>query len=299
MKTVLITGATSGIGRHAALELVRRGHYVIATGRRQNALDSLREEARAIATTSGGKLDTVKLDVTREADVRLARASVLGLTGGRGVDVLVNNAGYGQMGPLETVTDAELRKQFETNVFGLMSVTRAFLPEMRERGQGRIINIGSIGGRVTFPLMGAYNSTKYAVESLSDALRIELAPFGIAVSIVEPGPIRTEFNDRAIETLDPSKLAGSIWAPVMEQAERIRQDVEAQAVGPEVTTQAIVHAALSRRPRVRYVVPFKSSVLLAVLAVLPTRLVDAAMRLAAGLTHERLLAGRTAAASSA
>lgn len=297
-KTILITGATSGIGRHAALELVRRGHHVIATGRREDALAALRDEARSIAETSGGRLDTVRLDVTREADVLSARASVLGLTGGRGVDVLVNNAGYGQMGPLETVTDAELRKQFETNVFGLMSVTRAFLPEMRERGQGRIINIGSIGGRVTFPLMGAYNSTKYAVESLSDALRLELAPFGVSVSIVEPGPIRTEFNDRAMQTVDLSKLAGSIWAPVMEQAEKIRQDFEAQAVGPEVTTEAIVHAALSRRPRVRYVVPFKSSLLLAIVAVLPTRIVDAAMRLATGLTRRRLLAGRTVAAGA-
>src|SRR5262249_48535116 len=136
----------------------------------------------------------------------------------------------------------------------------------------------------------AYNSTKYAVESLSDALRVELAPFGIDVSIVEPGPIRTEFNDRAMETIPTASVEGSPYAPVLARAEMFRKQFEAQAAGPEVTTNAIVHAALARRPRVRYVVPFTASVLLAVLAFMPTRLVDAVMKLASGLTKKRLLA---------
>jgi short-subunit dehydrogenase len=285
MKTILITGATAGIGRHAALELVRRGHHVIATGRRENALEALVKEAKAIGK---GRLDVLRLDVTNEDDVKRAAREVDGLTGSRGVDVLVNNAGYGQMGPLETVTDADLRRQYDTNVFGLMSVTRAFLPAMRKRGAGRIVNVGSIGGRVTFPLMGAYNSTKYAVESLSDALRNELAPFGISVSIVEPGPIRTEFNDRAMETIDPSRVEGSVYAPVLAHAEKFKKQFESQAAGPEVTTSAIVHASLAKRPRVRYVVPFSSAILLGVLAFLPTRLVDAVMRAMAGLTRKKL-----------
>ncbi len=285
-KTILITGATAGIGRHAALELVRRGHHVIATGRRQGALDSLLEEAAKIRHDA--RLDVLRLDVTSEADVQRARVRVNELTHGRGVDVLVNNAGYGQMGPLETVSDADLRKQYETNVFGLMSVTRAFVPQMRERGEGRVINVGSIGGRVTFPLMGAYNSTKYAVESLSDALRNELAPFGVSVSIVEPGPIRTEFNDRAMETIDPSAFEGSAYAPVLAQAERFKKQFESQSAGPEVTTHAIVHASTARRPRVRYVVPFSSSVMLTVLSIMPTRLIDALLRLASGLTKKHL-----------
>jgi NAD(P)-dependent dehydrogenase (short-subunit alcohol dehydrogenase family) len=188
MKTILITGATAGIGRHAALELVRQGHHVIATGRRATALATLKDEASSLASMRGGRLDVLPLDVTDANSVAAAAAAVGDLTSNRGVDVLVNNAGYGQMGPVEEVSDAELRRQYDTNVFGLMSVTRAFLPKMRERGDGRVVNVGSIGGRYTFPLMGAYNSTKYAVESLSDALRNELAPFGIDVSIVEPGP---------------------------------------------------------------------------------------------------------------
>ncbi len=287
MKTILITGATAGIGRHAALELARLGHHVIATGRREHALESLRDEARDLP----GRLDVVRMDVTDERSVRAAADRVDALTGGHGVDVLVNNAGYGQMGPLEEVTDAELRKQYDTNVFGLMNVTRAFVPRMRTRGEGRIVTVGSIGGRVTFPLMGAYNSTKYAVESLSDALRVELAPFGIRVSLVEPGPIRTEFNDRAMETIDTSKLDSSPYAPVVAQAERFRAKFEAQAAGPEVTTRAIVHAALSRRPRVRYVVPFSASLVLSVLGTLPTRLVDAIFRAVAGLDRKKLGAG--------
>jgi NAD(P)-dependent dehydrogenase (short-subunit alcohol dehydrogenase family) len=301
MKTILITGATAGIGRHAALELVRLGHRVIATGRREGALAELAEEASVCASVQGelrgaqrarriggGTLHGIRLDVTNEADVKRVAAEIDALTDGHGVDVLVNNAGYGQMGPLETVTDAELRKQYDTNVFGLMNVTRAFVPKMRERGEGRVINVGSIGGRVTFPLMGAYNSTKYAVESLSDALRNELAPFGVKVSIVEPGPIRTEFNERAMETIDRSAVDGTPYAPIVARADAIRARFDERAAGPAVTTRAIVHAALAKRPRIRYVVPFSSAVMLSVLAFLPTRLVDALMRAIAGLSRKKL-----------
>lgn len=292
MKTILITGATAGIGRHAALELVRQGHHVIATGRREKALVSLAEEAAKIGR---GKLEGIRLDVTDEANANEVAADVLARTDGHGIDVLVNNAGYGQMGPLEEVTDAELRKQYDTNVFGLMNVTRAFLPQMRASAQGRgeraprtIINVSSVGGRATFPLMGAYNSTKYAVESLSDALRVELAPFGIDVSLVEPGPIRTEFNDTAMATIDYDRVGESVYAPVIAQAEKFRSQFEKQSAGPEVTTKAIVHAVEARRPRVRYVVPFSSALMLAILPWLPTRLTDWIFRAASGLTKKNL-----------
>jgi short-subunit dehydrogenase len=288
MKTILITGATAGIGRHAALELVRQGHHVIATGRREAALATLADEARALAT-GAGRLDTLRLDVTDEAAVQAAVADVAALTDGHGVDVLVNNAGYGQMGPVETVTDAELRKQFDTNVFGLMNVTRAFLPQMRARGEGRVVNVGSIGGRVTFPLMGAYNATKYAVESISDALRNEVASFGVHVSIVEPGPIRTEFNDRAMETIPLDRFDGSPYEKVVSGAEKLRARFEASSATPEVTTRAIVHAAFAKRPRVRYVVPFSSALALAFFEMLPTRLFDAMIQKLAGLTRKNLL----------
>lgn len=290
-KTILITGATAGIGRHAALELVRLGHHVIATGRREKALDELQKEARAIVADTGGagKLDVLRIDVTDDASVEASVAMVNELTGGHGVDVLVNNAGYGQMGPLESVTSADLRKQFETNVFGLMAMTRAYVPQMRKRGSGRVVNVGSIGGRFTFPLMGAYNATKYAVESLSDALRCELAPFGIDVAIVEPGPIKTEFNAVAMDTIDADRMSSSPYAPILAQADKVKARFDSRAAGPEVTTRAIVHASTARRPKVRYVVPPMLAVALTVLSILPTRLVDAIMRAAAGLTRKNLL----------
>ena len=284
MKTILITGATAGIGRHAALALVAEGHHVIATGRRGDALEALRK-----AADGPGKLDVLRLDVTDEAETRAVAEEALALTEGRGIDVLVNNAGYGQMGPASEVTDAELRKQYDTNVFGLMNVTRAFLPQLRAKGEARIVNVGSIGGRVTFPLMGVYNSTKYAVESLSDALRNELAPFGIRVSLVEPGPIRTEFNERAFDSLDLEKMAGSPYAPITDQAVRFKADFDKFGVSPAVTTKAIAHAALAKRPRIRYVVPFSSSVMLTVIAMVPTSILDFAMRTLAGLTRKNLL----------
>lgn len=284
-KSILITGATAGIGRHAALELVRQGHHVIATGRRESVLLELKDEAAALGA---GLLDIVQLDVTSEDDVSKAQAAVAKLTAGRGIDVLVNNAGYGQMGPIESVSDADLRRQFDTNVFGLMSVTRAFVGRMRERGEGRIINIGSISGRVTAPFTGAYSATKYAVRSISDALRVELGAFGLSVSLIEPGPIRTAFNERAVETIDPRSLEESPYSVALAKADRLRHRFDERAVGPEVTTAAIVHAATARRPRARYVVPRRASILLCAVAMAPTRFVDAIMRAFAGLTKSQL-----------
>jgi NAD(P)-dependent dehydrogenase (short-subunit alcohol dehydrogenase family) len=287
-KTILITGATAGIGRHAALEFVRLGHHVIAAGRRDASLAELKAEAARIGR---GTLDGVRLDVTDPADIREGLATVHALTAGRGIDVLVNNAGYGQMGPLELVSDEALRRQFETNVFGLMSMIRGVVPLLRERGDGRIINLGSVSGRVTFPFMGAYSASKYAVRSLSDALRVELAPFGVSVILVEAGPIRTGFNERAMETVDSTRVERSPYSAALEQADRLRRRFDASAVGPEHTTRALVQAATARRPRIRYVVPFAAWMTMAVLTILPTRIVDAIFQWAAGLTRSRLRLG--------
>src|SRR3954471_2142657 len=195
-KTVLITGATAGIGRMTALHLAKLGHHVIATGRKVAELAKLKEEAGAL------RVDTLLLDVTNNDSITSAVSEVDKLTAGRGLDVLVNNAGFGVLGPTSEISDSEIRRQYETNVFGLMAVTRAFLPKMRERRAGRIINVSSVGGRITLPFFGVYNSTKYAVESLSDAMRYELRPFGIDVSLIEPGVIRTNFEATAISGLD-------------------------------------------------------------------------------------------------
>jgi len=225
-KIVLITGATSGIGRMTALHLAREGHHVIASGRKLNELAKLREEAKGL------KLDTIVLDVTSTSSVAAALNEVGLLTDGKHIDVLVNNAGFGVLGPTAEISDAEIRRQYETNVFGLMKVTRAFLPRMRERGQGRIINVSSVGGRIVLPFFGAYNSTKYAVEALSDALRYELRPFGIDVALIEPGVIRTNFEPTAVAQLD--QFAGSTYSRSLNRVHEMAVKYDRFAADPIV-----------------------------------------------------------------
>jgi short-subunit dehydrogenase len=281
-KTILITGATAGIGRTTALHLASRGHRVIASGRKADQLASLREEGQR----AGVSIETVLLDVTRAESIAQAVADIDRITGGHGVDVLVNNAGFGLVGPMSEISDADLRKQYDTNVFGLMSVTRAFLPAMRERRAGRVINVSSMGGRMTFPFMGAYNSTKYAVESLSDALRAELRPFGIDVVLIEPGVIRTNFADTSMSFVDQYK--DSAYKGAIAKAQRMRELMEKTAVGPHVIAKAIRKAAERRRPAARYVAPFSTWFALLFKMLLPTRAWDWAMRRFSFLTEKHL-----------
>jgi NAD(P)-dependent dehydrogenase (short-subunit alcohol dehydrogenase family) len=278
--TILITGATSGIGKHAALHLLARGHRVIASGRNPTALERLKQD--------GPALETVRLDVTDSGSIAAAVAEIDRLTGGTGVDVLVNNAGYGMAAPLSETTDADLRAQYETNVFGLMAVTRAFLPRMMERRAGRILNVSSVGGRVTFPLFGAYNSTKYAVESLSDALRRELRPFGVEVVLIEPGPIKTEFANVAMEFVGKYRSESSPYAPIYARADEIKRQTDGMSAGPEVISRAIEKAILARRPAARYVAPFSSRLMVLFMTLLPTRWVDALLSRVTGLTKKGL-----------
>ena len=279
-QTILITGATSGIGRTTALHLAARGHTVFAAGRRVDALESLKLE--------DPRIHTVVLDVTRQESIDAAHEQILAETDGFGLDVLVNNAGFGHLAPVELVTDEELRAVYDTNVFGLMAMTRKFLPEMRKRGSGRIINTSSVGGRVTLPFFGAYNSTKYAVESLSDAMRYELTPFGIHTVLIEPGLIKTEFVGRSMERLGQYNGEDNPYRAVFERSDEMRQQMDAISVGPEVIGRAIRRAVESRRPRARYVAPFSTYFLIGFMKFLPTRWVDAIVRMSVGLSRKRL-----------
>jgi NADP-dependent 3-hydroxy acid dehydrogenase YdfG len=280
-RVVLITGTTSGIGRHAAGYLARRGHRVIATGRSATALAALHEE-------TGGALDTVTLDVTDPASIVEAVAVVDSLTGGHGVDALVNNAGYASAAPLIEATDADVRGQFETNVFGLLAVTRAFVPKMLERRHGTVVNVSSIGGRLTLPFFGAYHGTKYAVEALSDALRLELELFGIRVVVVEPGAVRSQFAATSIRTVDGHTGPASRYAGPLAQANSMMARVESTGASPEVISRVFARAIEARRPAARYMAPFSVRVNLAMAAALPTRLLDRMLRRSTGLTSERL-----------
>ena len=281
-KIVLITGATAGIGRTTALYLARLGHHVIASGRKEAELTKLATEGLA----QGIKLDVISLDVTSSESIAAAVLAVGKLTGGRGPDVLVNNAGFGVLGPTSESTDAEIRRQYETNVFGLMNVTRAFLPKMRERRAGRIINVSSVGGRLTLPFFGVYNSTKYAVESLSDALRYELRPFGIDVALIEPGVIRTNFEATAAAGLD--RFASTPYAGAIAKYDQMSKATDRFASNPIVVAKAIARAVSARRASARYVAPRSTNMALLLSAILPTALWDWAMRKVSYLTASGL-----------
>ncbi|TMQ04748.1 MAG: SDR family oxidoreductase [Deltaproteobacteria bacterium] len=291
-KTVFITGATAGIGRTTALHLAALGHHVIASGRRRAELDRLAAEAQGLS----GKLDVVSLDVTDAASIAAAVDAVGTLTGERGLDALINNAGFGVLGPTSEISDAEMRRQYETNVFGLMNVTRAFLPAMRARRAGRIINVSSMGGRITLPYFGVYNSTKYAVESLSDALRYELRPFGIDVALIEPGVIRTNFEATAVQGLDG--FAATPYARALANYERMSKAADRFASNPIVVARAIARAVAARRPAARYVAPRSTNLALWLSVILPTSVWDWAMRRAGYLTADGLDLSAVAAASA-
>jgi NADP-dependent 3-hydroxy acid dehydrogenase YdfG len=271
---IFVTGASSGIGRAVAIELAQRGHTVFCAARRQAALDDLAASHRGVVA--------VPLDVTDEDSIAAAWSVIDAATHGAGVDVLVNAAGYALTGPIETLPTREVKRQFDTNVFGLLAVTRAVLPAMRARRSGRIINISSIVGRTSFPAMGVYGATKYAVEALSDSLRMELAPIGIEVVLIEPGFVATDIVDAS--TRERAEVAaspdsdGDGYGPLIEAAEKFMTKQMKQAMPAAALARTIATAAESRRPRTRYVAPVSAKGLVAVFTRLPDLLADAVKR---------------------
>lgn len=193
-KTVLITGASSGIGRATALYFQKQGWNVVATMRSPD-----QEIPRENSLAKLDRVTCLKLDVTDRHTITDAVAETIDRFGA--IDVLVNNAGYGMLGAFETSTSAQIQRQFDTNVFGLMETTRAVLPYLRDRKRGVIVNVASIGGRVAFPLYSLYHATKWAVEGFSESLQHELLAFNIRVKIIEPGPIKTDFYERSADRI--------------------------------------------------------------------------------------------------
>jgi short-subunit dehydrogenase len=242
---ILVTGCSSGIGKAAADLLVKAGHIVYASARRPEMLAEL-EAAGA---------HTLALDVTSEESMEAA-VKTIEAEHGR-VGVLVNNAGYGEYGTIEETDLDNVRAMFETNVFGLARLTQLVLPGMREAHAGRIVNIGSMGGRITFPVGGYYHATKYAVEAITDALRNEVRPFGISVSLVEPGLIRTGFGDTALSSEAHAPTESSPYAALLAASASSTSggyDNPMLATGPETVASTILKAVEARRPRSRYVV---------------------------------------------
>ncbi|MFM9862725.1 MAG: SDR family oxidoreductase [Micropepsaceae bacterium] len=277
MSTVLITGASSGIGRATAVLLAERGHHVIAAARTVPALEQVRK-------TTKGRIDTLELDVTSQASIDAAKREIASIIGQAGIDVLINNAAYTLTGPLEEVGDADLKAQFETNVFGPMRMVRTFVPEMRRRQAGRIINISSVVGRLALPFFGPYNATKHALEALSDSLRNELKPFGIEVVIIEPGAINTGVSETDRMAMEQHAAQGSPYAEQINKLLAFQKDMNANAAKPEVVARAIVRAVEAERPRARYVVPlFRARALIALAEFLPTEVSDALLRSITGM----------------
>jgi NADP-dependent 3-hydroxy acid dehydrogenase YdfG len=271
---ILITGATSGIGRAAAVRLAGEGHRVIASGRRPDELEKLAAEAG---------VQTLILDVARSDSIKQAGEKLLEMTGGHGVDVLVNNAGFARMAPIEHVTEEDLREQFETNVFGLVRVGQMVLPKMRGRGSGKIINVSSVVGRVSIPLQGVYNATKHAVEALSDAWRVEADSFGVRVVLVEPGAIGTNFDTTVLARKERYQSLAKGYQPAMAGYEKQVKKMYSGAVGPERVAKTISRIVRKRRPHARYVVPWANRFAIFFYKITPTCILDAVMSRLMGL----------------
>ena len=262
---VLITGCSTGIGRATAERLARSGMSVYATARKLDSIADLQQ--------AGCK--TLALDVTDEESMRAAVAAVEEADGA--VGALVNNAGYSQSGAVETVPLDEVRRQFETNVYGLLRMCQLVLPGMRREGRGRIVNVSSMGGKLTFPGGGIYHATKYAVEAISDALRFEVRGFGVHVSVIEPGLIKTNFAETAVDSVSEdegpyAKFNGAVQAST---AGVYDSALGKLGGGPETVAKAIESAITARRPKTRYPVTASARFFMTQRALLPDRAWDA------------------------
>jgi NAD(P)-dependent dehydrogenase (short-subunit alcohol dehydrogenase family) len=267
---ILVTGCSSGIGRATALEAARRGHRVVASARNRNDLAELERR-------DNQNLSALQLDVTDPGSVKAAVAETLARAGR--IDALVNSAGYAQYGAVEEVTPEEWRAVFDVNFFGLLEMTRAVLPGMREAGSGTIVIISSLGGRVSVPFASPYCASKHAVEAVADALRVETAPFGIRVVTVEPGPIDTRFADKARSIVGPLIARPGPYRAFYANAEKAMDgDFRRGHLPPERVARVVVDAIEARRPRPRYVITWLARTLIPMRRLLPDRWIDRMMR---------------------
>jgi NAD(P)-dependent dehydrogenase (short-subunit alcohol dehydrogenase family) len=267
-KVALVTGASSGIGEATALKLRELGYTVYGAARRVERMKELAD--------NGVRL--LSMDVTDDGSLRTGVERIISQSGR--IDVLVNNAGYGSYGALEDVPLSEARYQFEVNVFGAVRLIQLVLPQMRLQRSGTIVNISSMGGRIHTPLGGWYHGTKFALEALSDCLRLETKPFGIDVVVIEPGSIRTEWGGIAADAL--RKVSGT--GPYRRQAEDMAKSMDSERSSPpSVVADAVAKAVTARRPRTRYLVGFAARPLVTLRRLLPDRAFDAVIKRATGV----------------
>ena len=267
-QVILLTGASSGIGFDAAATLAQQGHRVYAAARRVEWMEPLKAFG----------VIPLRMDVTDEASMEAGVRMVLEAEGR--IDVLVNNAGYGYFGAIENVPMEEARRQQEVNVFGLARLCQLVIPSMRKQGSGRIVNTASVAGKTVLYFGGWYHVSKYSVEALSDALRMELKPFGIDVVIIEPGGIKTDWGHIAADHLAESSKGTPYEAEGLREAQTMHKAYSMRLLSkPSVVTRAISKAVNSRRPRARYRVGFGAGTLVFLHTILPARWWDALFRL--------------------
>lgn len=266
-KVILITGASSGIGYDTALRLAEQGHKVYGAARRVELVERLRDSG----------VIPIRMDVTDEISMIDGVNGIID-TEGR-IDVLVNNAGYGYLGAIENVSIAEARRQLEVNLFGLARLTQLVLPFMRKQHSGRIINISSVAGKAVILFGGWYNVSKYSVEAFSDALRMEVKPFGIKVSIIEPGGIKTDWGIIAADNLETSTIDTAYENAGYRMASLLKLGYTSNLLSnPRKVAKAITRAVNARRPKVRYRLGAGSGLIVLFHTILPARWWDAVMR---------------------
>ena len=263
-KVILITGASSGMGYETARILAGQGHRVYGAARRVQKIEELAQYG----------VQALPLDITDEASIIACVKEIIDREGR--IDVLINNAGYGYLGAIEDVSIADAKHQFEVNIFGLARITQEVLPHMRKQYSGRIVNLASVAGHVTFAFAAWYNATKYALEAFSDALRMEVKPFGIDVVIIEPGGIRTDWGLIAADHLRDSSKGGAYEQTATRMAEGLRKLYLSKIpTDPKVISRKIARAAVCRRPKTRYLTGRGAKLMVLLHAILPTRWWDA------------------------
>jgi NAD(P)-dependent dehydrogenase (short-subunit alcohol dehydrogenase family) len=271
-KVALVTGASSGIGRATALQLHEAGFVVYGVARRTDRMQELRERG----------IKTLAMDVTDDESTTAGVKEILAEAGR--IDVLVNNAGYGSYGAVEDVPLEEARRQFEVNVFGAARLIQLVLPGMRERHSGTIVNISSMGGKIYTPFGAWYHGTKFALEAVSDCLRLETKPFGIDVVVIEPGGIRTEWSGIAADHLRETSGQGAYADQAKAVATAFSSDAMAKRSSPpEVIAKTVAKAATARRPKTRYAVGSGAKPLMFLRRWLPDRAYDTFIRRVSGI----------------
>lgn len=274
-KTILITGTSSGIGRATVKYFANKGWQVAATMRSPEKESELQ------------KVENVKLyalDVVNPSSIEKAISTIIEDFGA--LDVVVNNAGYGAVGIFEKASSEQIQKQFDVNVFGVMNVTRAVLPYFRSQKRGLIINVTSMGGRLTFPLYSVYHGTKWAIEGWAEAMNFELRPFGIRMKNVEPGAIKTDFYDRSMDIFENSAITD--YDAYQHSVLKNTNEAGASAPGPELVAETIYKAAVDEKSSLRYPAGAQAKVLLFLRRLLPVKWFNAIVRMTVekGLTQE-------------